>query len=122
MVVNANVLRAEGVVMNEAEEPGGFTLVSKMLGGLPIVNDVIERLRLPELLTNALPGVDGRVKLAPAVLIRLVITNLVVGRESLYGLGEWAGRALVALFDADRGSLSAAGVLRAISEFAVDTS
>ena len=131
--------------MNEAEEPEGFTLVSEVLGGLPIINNVIDRLRLPGLLTNALPAVDGRVKLAPAVLIRLVITNLVLGREPLYGLGEWAarfdpallglrpdeagavnddraGRALEALFDADRGSLLTAVVLRVISEFGVDTS
>src|SRR5664280_3111479 len=33
-----------------------------------------------------------RVKLAPAVAIRLVVTNLVLGREPLYGLGEWAAR------------------------------
>ena len=145
MVVKANAPRAEGVVMNQAEEPGRFTLVSKVLGGLPIVNNVIDRLRLPELLTNALPASDGRVKLAPMVLIRLVITNLVLGREPLYGLGEWAarfdpallglrpdeagvvnddraGRALEALFDTDRGSLLTAVVLRAISEFGVDTS
>ena len=132
-------------VMNEAKEPDGFTLVSKVLGGVPIINNVIDRLRLPELLTNALPASDGRVKLAPMVLIRLVITNLVLGREPLYGLGEWAarfdpallglrpdeagvvnddraGRALEALFDADRGSLLTAVVLRAISEFGVDTS
>jgi hypothetical protein len=130
--------------MNEGKEPDGFTLVSKVLGGLPIINSVIDRLGLSELLTNALHAVDGRVKLAPAVLIRLVITNLVVGREPLYGLGEWAarfdptllglgvdevqtvdddraGRALEALFYADRGSLLTAVVLRAIGEFTVDT-
>ena len=130
--------------MNEAKEPEGFALVSKALGGLPIINAVIGRLRLPELLTCALPAVDGRVKLAPAVLIRLVIANLVLGREPLYGLGEWAarfdpallglrpdeaqvvnddrvGRALEALFDADRGSLLTAVILRAISEFTIDT-
>ena len=131
--------------MKETKEPDGFTLVSKMLGGLPIINIVIDRLRLPELLTNALPAVDGRVKLAPTVLIGLMVTNLVLGREPLYGLGEWAarfdpallglsadeaeavnddraGRALEALFDADRGSLLTAVVLRAIKEFGVDTS
>lgn len=73
-----------------------------------------------------------------AAAIRLVVTNLVVGREPLYGLGEWAarydpallglsgedvsvlnddrvGRALEALFDADRASLLTGVVLRAIS-------
>src|SRR5665647_376641 len=89
------------------------------------------------------PG-DARQKLGPAAAIRVVVTNLVLGREPLYGLGEWAarydpgllgltesevdglnddrvGRALEALFDADRASLLTAVVLRAVSEFAVDT-
>ena len=72
------------------------------------------------------------------------MANLVVGREPLYGLGEWAsryvpgllglgdgdltavnddrvGRALEALFDADRASLLTAVVLRAVREFGIDT-
>ena len=83
-------------------------------------------------------------KVSSASAIRLVVSNLVLGREPLYGLGEWAarydpallgltvedagvlnddrvGRALEALFDADRASLLTAVVLRAISEFHVDT-
>src|ERR1035437_9957912 len=81
---------------------------------------------------------------APAAAIRLVVTNLVLGREPLYGLGEWAarydpgllgltesevdvlnddrvGRALDALFDADRASLLTSVMLAAISEFSIDT-
>jgi transposase len=130
--------------MDEAKQPEEFTLVSEVIGGLPIINNVIERLRLAELLAQALPAAGGRVKLAPAVLLRLVISNLALGREPLYGLGEWAarfepallglrrdevaavnddraGRALDALFDADRGSLLTTVVLRAIREFGVDT-
>jgi transposase len=121
-----------------------FALLSRTLAGLPVVNAVLDRLGLPGLLAGALPAGDSRSKLAPAVAIRLVVTNLALGREPLYGLGEWAarheatllgltnedvavlnddrvGRALEALFDADRGSLLTAVVLRAISEFAVDT-
>lgn len=121
-----------------------FGLVSCTLGGLPIVNQMLDRLGLPALLADILPDDDARLKLAPAVAIRLVVTNLVLGREPLYGLGEWAGRhdpallglgagelgllnddrvgrALEALFDADRASLLTAVVLRAISEFSIDT-
>ncbi len=127
------------------DEVTEFGLVSRALGGLPIVNAVLDRLGLPALLSAALPADDARIKLAPAVAIRLVITNLVLGREPLYGLGEWAarydpallglsadevgvlnddrvGRALEALFDADRASLLTTVVLRAISEFTIDTS
>jgi hypothetical protein len=32
------------------------------------------------------------VRLAPATAVRLVVTNLLLGRQPLYGLGEWAAR------------------------------
>ena len=128
-----------------SEDCNEFGLVSRTLGGLPIVNQMLDRLGLPGLLAGALPDDDARLKMAPAVAIRLVVTNLVLGREPLYGLGEWAGRydpallglssddlgvlnddrvgrALEALFDADRASLLTMVVLRAISEFGIDTS
>jgi transposase len=131
--------------MSEPNDPNEFVLVSRTLGGLPIVNAVLDRLGLPALLAGALPAGDARVKLASAVAIRLVVTNLVLGREPLYALGDWAtrydpaplgltgtelgvlnddrvGRALEALFDTDRATLLTAVVLRAVSEFGVDTS
>ena len=121
-------------------DEGGFGLTSRTLGGLPIVNHVLDRLGLPTLLDEALGEVDGQSTLTPAAAIRLVITNLVLGREPLYALGEWAarfdpallamaesevaavnddrvGRALDGLFDADRAHLLTAVMLRAISEF-----
>ena len=125
-------------------DPNELGLASQVLGGLPIINAVTDRLGLPALLAAALPDGDARVKLSAAAAIRLVVSNLVLGREPLYGLGEWAarydptllglsaedvsvlnddrvGRALEALFDADRASLLTAVVLRAISEFHIDT-
>ena len=128
----------------EATDPNDLGLASQVLGGLPIINAVTDRLGLPGLLAAALPDGDARVKLSAAAAIGLVVTNLVLGREPLYGLGEWAarydpallglsasevsalnddrvGRALEALFDADRASLLTAVVLRAISEFNIDT-
>ena len=128
----------------QVRDAGEFGLVSHTLGGVPIVNHILDRLGLPRLLDDALDEVDGRTKLAPAAAIRLVITNLVLGREPLYALGEWAarydpallglpeveaaavnddrvGQALDALFDVDRASLLTAVMLAAISEFGIDT-
>jgi transposase len=130
--------------MNNLDDPNELALRSQVLGGLPIINAVTDRLGLSALLAAALPDGDARVKVSSAAAIRLVVTNLVLGREPLYGLGEWAarydpallgltdqevavlnddrvGRALEALFDADRASLLTAVVLRAISEFSIDT-
>jgi len=84
------------------------------------------------------------VRLAPGVAVRLVVTNLLVGRQPLYALGEWAapfapdllglaegeidavnddrvGRALEALFDADRASLLTELILGVVAEFEVET-
>ena len=70
----------------------GFDLVSRRLGGLPLVDHFLRRAGLAELLARYLPVDDARLRLAPAVAIRLVVINLLVGREPLYGLGEWAAR------------------------------
>lgn len=124
--------------------PDKYGLVSTGLGALPLVDHIAGRLGLPGLLQAFVPAGDARVKLAPASAVRLVVANLVLGREPLYALGEWAqrydpallglaadelgtvnddrvGRALEALFDADRASLLTAVVLAAVREFGIDT-
>ena len=97
------------------------------------------------LLDRHLPAGDARVSLATATVIAVLIRNLCVEREPLYGLAQWAGsfapalvgiergqaallnddrvgRALDQLFDADRGSLLTELTLGAITEFGVDYS
>ena len=121
-----------------------FRLASTRVGALPLINFFFGRLGLPGLLGALLPVTDARVKLAPAAAIRLVVTNLLIGREPVYGLSEWAARydpkllglsetevaalnddrvarALDALFDADRASLLTAVVLAAVRGFGIDT-
>jgi len=78
--------------MGSSSDEAGFDLVSRRLGALPLVNHFLGRSGLLGLLERYLPAADGRARLASAVAVRLVITNLLVGREPLYGLGEWAGR------------------------------
>ncbi|GAA1228544.1 DUF4277 domain-containing protein [Rhodoglobus aureus] len=65
-----------------------FGLVSRRLDGLPVINHFLDRLKLPATLERFLPNGDPRTKLPPATAVRLVVTNLVLGREPLYGLGE----------------------------------
>ncbi len=106
-------------------DTGPFELSSQRLGALPLVNHFWDRAGLAGGLERYLPAGDARVRLAPAAAVRLVVTNLLLGRAPLYGLGEWAarfaperlglargeidavnddrvGRALERLFDADR--------------------
>lgn len=125
---------------------GPYELTTQVLGPLPIINTFCDRLGLPELLETFLAHHDPRLKLAPAAGIGVVVVrNLVLGREPVYALGEWAapfdpgllglaagearllnddrvGRGLARLFDADRASLLTRLVLDAVERFGIDCS
>jgi transposase len=126
-----------------ADQP--FELASQALGALPIVSRFLDRLDLEAILERHLPDGDARVLMAVARTIRVLVMNLCVEREPLYGIAEWAGRfdasalslegdelellcddrvgrALDQLFDCDRASLLTELALRAIKEFGVDCS
>jgi hypothetical protein len=126
-----------------SEQP--FELSSQALGALPIVSRFLDRLGLEATLERHLPDGDVRVLMPAARTIRVLVLNLCLEREPLYGIGEWAGRfdpgalglepeevgllcddrvgrALDQLFDCDRASLLTELVLSAIREFRVDCS
>ncbi|MHB8593398.1 MAG: DUF4277 domain-containing protein, partial [Acidimicrobiales bacterium] len=117
-------------------DPGQFRLRAEVLGAMPIIDAYLSLLGAGDLLAAFVPG-DGRMKLAPARALGVLVRNLVLHREPVYALGEWAapfdpsvlgldagqvqllnddrvGRALLSLFDADRASLLNKMVLGAV--------
>jgi transposase len=124
---------------------GPFELSSQRLGALPVVDLFLGRIGLERVLSRYLPAADRRVALPAASAIGLLVRNLCLAREPLYGLREWAerfdpvllglaagesellnddrvGRALDQLFDSDRGSLLMELMLGVITEFGIDCS
>ena len=69
---------------------GRQTLRSEKIGALPIINHFISRLRLEERLGEHLPPEDKRVKVPAAKALLVLLRNLLISREPLYGMGEWA--------------------------------
>jgi transposase len=127
----------------EIAQAEGRTLHSYRLGALPMLESILQRLRLEEFLGERLPPEDPRTKIATATGLALLIKNLLVSREPLYGVGEWAarfvpeglglaadelvhlnddrvGRCLDRLFDSDIASLTLSVVTHAVREFAVE--
>ena len=119
---------------------GASVLYSATVGGLPMVNQLLGRIRLEEYLRDALPKEDGRTKLSPTKALLVLLRNLLVSREPIYGVGEWAaryapdllglsanevgllnddrvGRALDKLFAADVPSLVLAVATHVVKEF-----
>jgi hypothetical protein len=121
----------------------GRTLSSYSIAALPILDRLFDRLRLGSILRDHLPREDRRSRIPTATGLLLLLRNILVSREPLYGLGEWAagyvpellglapgqlpslnddrvGRCLDRLFDADVPSLTLAVVVHAVREFQVD--
>jgi len=119
-------------------------LDSKTVSALPIINAFIERIGLSDLLSHNLPSKENQ-KLSHADTVLLLVRNILVEREPLYKLSEWAalfdpilvglgeappgvlnddrvGRSLDALLDADRASLLTHLVLKVIDEFTIELS
>jgi len=127
----------------EVAQAQGRTLNSYRVGALPILDRFLERLRLEEFLRDRLPTEDDRTKIATTTGLILLLKNLLVSREPLYGVGEWAarfvpqwlglgdddlvhlnddrvGRCLDRLFDTDIASLTLSVMTHAVREFGVD--
>jgi transposase len=62
------------------------------VGALPIINRLLERMRLQEFLHAYLPHADRRCRIAPSIGVSLLLKNVLLAREPLYGIGEWAAR------------------------------
>ncbi len=124
---------------------GPFELASSHLGALPVIDRFLARIDVAGTLERHLPASDARTTLPAATAIGVLVRNLCVAREPLYGLAGWAGafepgllglragesellnddrvgRALDGLFDSDRSSLLCELVLAAVREFQVDCS
>lgn len=77
----------------------GVTLRSYEVGGLPIINHLLRRMGLERLLRDLLPPDDSRTQLPTHRVLLVLLRNLLVSREPLYGVGEWARRYAPDLLD-----------------------
>lgn len=69
---------------------GAHTLRTYDLGALPILNHFLKRLKLETILQRHLPRDDPRVKIPTARGLLLLVRNLLLSREPIYGLADWA--------------------------------
>ena len=128
------------------KKKSALTLESRFVGGLPLVNSILNRLGFDRILAQALasrsetPGSKVDSAAALGVLVRNIVLN---ERQPIYTHVEWAtrveppligladgqaaflnddrvGRALDRLFDADRAAMLTELVLSAIREFKIE--
>ena len=128
--------------LNPVARGAGGTLSSSTVGALPIINRTLKRIKLEEFLRAYLPREDGRTKLSAARGILVLVKNILISRQPIYGVGEWAaryaadllglspaevgllnddrvGRCLEKLFDCEQSSLVLTLVAHVVDEFQV---
>jgi len=78
---------------------GDLKLQSYQVGALPLVNHLLERMRLREILSEHLPADDSRTELATVSALLVLVRNVLLSRQPVYGVAEWAAEFAPDLFD-----------------------
>jgi transposase len=68
---------------------GNQTLRSWTVGGLPIINHLLDRIGLEDFLEKHLPKDDPRLEIPTRRGLLLLVKNILLSREPIYGIGEW---------------------------------
>ena len=84
---------------------GGQTLETYAIGALPIVNRLLERMQLPSFFKKHLPRDSARLAVPTSRCLLLLLRNILLSREPIYGLGEWAERFAPELLGLEQGDL-----------------
>jgi transposase len=122
----------------------GLDLDSKAIASLPIINHYLERLNVAKLLRQFVSPGRANCLLQPVEALMIMLRNLIIARQPTYEVSEWGrryepnylglgkraakalnddrlGRALDALFLADRATMQTKLTLHAIKEFNIET-
>src|SRR4051795_13227311 len=78
------------VVPGKHAQADGLELRSYDVGALPLINRIVERMQLRRILGEHLPGDDSRTELSTFTSLLVLFANLLLAREPVYGVGEWA--------------------------------
>jgi transposase len=78
------------VVSGKHAQADGLELRSYDVGALPLLNRFVERMQLRRILGEHLPKDDSRTELPTVTALLVLFANLLMAREPVYGVGEWA--------------------------------
>jgi transposase len=78
------------VVPGKQAQGNGLELRSYDIGALPLLNRIVDRMQLQRILSEHLPRDDSRTELPTITALLVLFANLLMAREPVYGVGEWA--------------------------------
>src|SRR5271169_5240237 len=78
------------VVPGKHAQADGLELRSYEVGALPLLKRIVARMQLQRILSEHLPRDDSRTELPTVTALLVLFANLLMAREPIYGVGEWA--------------------------------
>jgi transposase len=78
------------VLPGKLAQADGLQLRSYDVGALPLLKRIVERMQLQRILSEHLPRDDSRTELPTVTALLVLFVNLLMAREPVYGVGEWA--------------------------------
>ena len=91
----------------EIAQAGPHTLNTMRVGCLPILNRILERMRLEQFFSKHLQPDGSRTRLSTPRALLVLVRNLLLSREPIYGIGEWAAQYAPDLLGLDPKELAA---------------
>jgi transposase len=76
--------------LGQRADTQGLELRSYQVGALPLINRLLERMRLREILSEHLPPDDPRLQLSTVTSLLVLLRNVLLSRQPVYGVAEWA--------------------------------
>lgn len=98
-----------------SREPGRLAHAGKVelrsydVGALPLLNHILDKMQLERFLSERLPPDDPRAELPTAQGLMVMVRNVLLSRQPIYGVGEWAARFAPDLFNLWEGEVALLG-------------
>jgi transposase len=77
-------------ILGKRAQADGLELRSYDVGALPMLQRIVARMQLRRILGEHLPRDDSRTELPTVTALLVLFANLLLAREPVYGVGEWA--------------------------------
>ena len=85
-------------VVGQVARLGSLTVRSYQVGAMPKLRRIFDRMALVDKLREHLPKESKRMRVPTAETLQILVANILIARQPIYGVGDWAVRYAPDLF------------------------
>jgi transposase len=85
-------------VVGQVARAGSHTVRSYQVGAMPILRRILDRMALVDKFRKHLPKESKRMRVPTAETLQILVANILIARQPIYGVGDWAVRYAPDLF------------------------